>query len=195
MLKGIVPVQPLVYVENLSRTFKTLSKQDPRPSILKRMTAEAPTTEDYNWFLFSLALNLQPDLVVETGTDRGRSAGHFASGWAGGRVVTIDIDKTCTDHARDLGFENITAITRDSIYASAIFLEEDIDILFLDSLHTYEHTKEEYTVYLPKVSKGGLIFVDDINLDEGMKKFWAEIKEPKVDLSHLHYSGFGVILK
>lgn len=169
-----------------------LEMPDDRPEILKALTAQAPTTELYNRFLFEVARQYKPPLMLETGTDRGRSAAHLALGNPTGMVVTIDIDPACKANVDALGIRNIVSRVGDSLGLAHEF--SSLDLLFLDSLHTYEHTKAEWEAYRPRVKPGGLIFLDDIALDASMKRFWTELRFAKFDLTHLHYSGFGAIV-
>jgi predicted O-methyltransferase YrrM len=164
---------------------------DSRPSRLIEMTTEAPTTASYNRFLYMLTRNFQPALMVETGTDRGRSCAHMAMGNPKGQVVTIDIDPACSAQALALELPNVAALTGDSLNLLGIFDVDSIDLLFLDSLHTYEHTKAEWEAFQSKLKPDALVLIDDITLDEGMKRFWDELPEPKLPLNHLHFSGFG----
>lgn len=173
---------------------------DDRPLALKAMTAEAPTTERYNFFLYRLARIFRPVLYVETGTDRGRSALHVACGLDGlitTRVISIDIEYVCSDelrgHALQLGLRNVEARTGDSVLEAENFAPESIDLLFLDSLHTYDHLKRELKVYLPKMQPGGLIVLDDIHINPDMRRCWDEIPLDKRDVSSLHFSGFGLV--
>ena len=163
----------------------------PSQNELAAMTNLAETTTAYNRFLYELAQVFQPALTVETGTDRGRSAAHMARGNPNGRVFTIDIDPACSTEARALELPNLSVLTGDSLELIARFDDGSIDLLFLDSLHTYEHTKAEWLAFQPKLHSGALVLIDDIALDAGMTRFWAELPEPKLALNHLHFSGFG----
>ncbi len=60
-------------------------------------------------------------------------------------------------------------------------------------------------MYLPKVKNGGIILIDDIELDDDMRRLWKGIKEPKFDVNFIRPfdkmmagrrgAGFGVVLK
>lgn len=165
--------------------------QDKRPSLLVKMTDDAPTTLDYNRFLYELVLDFRPERMVETGTDRGRSAAHMALGNPNGFVHTIDIDPACSQNAKDLRLPNLVVWTGDSLGVIQEFDDKSIDLLFLDSLHTYEHTKAEWEAFKPKLRPDALVLIDDIALDAGMARFWDELPEPKLEMNHLHFSGFG----
>lgn len=164
---------------------------DTRPARLVQMTNVAETTTDYNRFLFDFAQRFRPELIVETGTDRGRSAAHMAAGNPDSEVCTLDIDPACSEQALALGLPNIIVLTGESLELVDRFEDGSIDLLFLDSLHTYEHTRAEWEAFRPKLHAGSLVLIDDIAYDTGMARFWAELPAPKLELNHLHFSGFG----
>lgn len=200
-----VKAPSIEWIRNSSRALFDENKEpkllDIRPQLLRDMTNEAPTTKAYNTYFYEFARWFLPDFIVETGTDRGRSAAHFAAGNPDAQVLTIDIDAACSQHARELGLDNIRAITADSLEYVPHIDNESIDVLFLDSLHTYEHTQAEFVAFFPKVAPGGVIFIDDIHLDEGMNRFWEWLTRcahdygDVADISELHFSGFGVVVK
>ncbi len=165
---------------------------DTRDEVLRAMTIGAPTTELYNRFLFLWVERTAPLFVVETGTDRGRSGAHMAMGNKASKIVSIDIDGACSAHLDTLKLPNVETITGDAVAASHRFLDRSIDMLFLDSLHEYDHMVREVAAFMPKAKLGALVFVDDIHLNPGMERLWNEIAKPKRDISSLHFSGFGV---
>ena len=56
--------------------------------------------------------------------------------------------------------------------------ENSIDFLFIDGDHSYEGVKNDFEMYKPLVSKGGIIVLDDIyKKDEGVPKLWNELKQ------------------
>jgi predicted O-methyltransferase YrrM len=167
---------------------------DDRPKLLKDLTAQAPTTEPYLRFFYELAGELRPTIVLETGTDRGRSAAHLALGCPTSTVYTLDIDPACKKNVDDLGIKNVISVATNSLEYVKTIPDGWVDLLFLDSLHVYEHVTKEWAAFRPKVRPGGIAFFDDIALDAGMKRFWAEVQGEKVDLPELHYSGFGAVL-
>jgi predicted O-methyltransferase YrrM len=170
---------------------------DSRPKILRDMTDQAPTTLHYNRFLYELVQRYEPEVILELGTDRGRSAAHMASGNPHAIVLTLDIDPACTKQVNDLGWHNLHGYTTDSLKFKLedhfIPVSKIVDLLFIDSLHAFEHARAEYDLYLPYVEPGGIILFDDIHLDAGMEKLWASIEEEKADLTPLHFSGFGAV--
>jgi len=51
-------------------------------------------------------------------------------------------------------------------------IPSDIDLLFVDTVHEYEHVAAELALYLPLMAPGGIIVMDDISISLGMKRFW-----------------------
>jgi predicted O-methyltransferase YrrM len=172
-------------------SFDFLIQPDERPAPLKDLVALAPPCVRYCTFLYEFARRYEPGLVVETGTDQGRSAASFALGNKSGKVITIDIDPACKENVDRLGIPNIISVATDSLMFADKIKDGAVDVLFLDSLHTYDHTMAEWQAFHRKVRAAGIVFFDDIALDAGMKQFWAEVPGRRFDLSHLHISGFG----
>ena len=170
----------------LSTYFKSLPET--RPKLLLDLVAQAPATDDYNRFLYEFTKIFRPLRIAETGTDRGRSAAHFALGWAGTMVLTIDIDPACSTNVRELGLGQITAVTGD---AAEVDLIGPFDVLFIDSLHTQKQARRELDAFRYRMNPGAIAFYDDIHIDSDMEEFWKSVPEPKIDLSELHFSGFG----
>jgi len=71
---------------------------------------------------------------------------------------------------------------------------EKVDFLYIDSKHTKEQLKQELDLYLPILKKGTIIAIDDIYLNDGMKKVWNMIYYHKIDLTkECHWSGWGLV--
>jgi hypothetical protein len=66
-------------------------------------------------------------------------------------------------------------------------------LIMLDTFHDGVFEKKFYE-FLKKEKYKGLLFLDDIHLNEPMKKFWDSISEPKEDLTDVgHWSGSGLV--
>lgn len=72
-------------------------------------------------------------------------------------------------------------------------LPKNIDLLFLDTIHTYEQVSDEFSIYENFLSDDALIVIDDIHLnDKGI--FFDNSPYEKFDLTSIcHVSGFGLI--
>ncbi|WP_242281368.1 rhamnan synthesis F family protein [Pantoea deleyi] len=75
--------------------------------------------------------------------------------------------------------------------ASEHFTDGEIDLLHIDGYHTYEAVKNDFNVWLPKLSNRGVVIIHDSNVrkaDFGVYKFVAELREkyPCFEFSHGH---------
>jgi predicted O-methyltransferase YrrM len=61
----------------------------------------------------------------------------------------------------NMGTRNYNVIKGTSKVAAKMFLNESLDVVFIDLTHTYEAVKEDIKLWLPKVKKGGFIAGDD----------------------------------
>lgn len=66
------------------------------------------------------------------------------------------------------------------------------DLWFFDTNHTEEQLRKELELYSPHFNKGAVVVLDDIRLNDGMKRVWDELAYDKVENTNPnHYSGFG----
>lgn len=135
--------------------------------------------------------------VMETGTFRGASALHLAAGNPEVRVLTLDCDPNAKKLVDALGQKNIEAVTCNSVDAVDIVKEKyaPLDVLFIDSDHSYKIASGEWKAFRPFLKIGGAAFFDDIHMNPEMDRFWAEIQDPKLDISPLHVKGFGAAVR
>ena len=112
-----------------------------------------------------LVLALAPKRVVEIGTAIGFSTLWMATALpAGGRIDTIDPDRSRTDRARrywiKAGVSDRVRVTNEPALRVLPRLEPGIEFAFIDALKT------EYAAYLdallPKMAPGGMIAVDNL---------------------------------
>ncbi len=156
----------------------------------------------YYQFLKILAHEMQSRLSVELGVSGGGGSLHLALGNPEGKVVGVDY---AWDHPERINFildnfPNYTFIKGDSIeYAQAIYENYgEIDILFIDTTHTYKQTLSEFEAYKPFLSDRAIVCLDDL-FRPGMEKAWNDIEaKHKVRLDSLHTGaanggGFGVV--
>jgi predicted O-methyltransferase YrrM len=61
----------------------------------------------------------------------------------------------------NMGERKYNVIKGESKVAAKMFLDESLDVVFIDLTHTYEAVKEDIKLWLPKVKKGGFIAGDD----------------------------------
>jgi hypothetical protein len=53
----------------------------------------------------------------------------------------------------------------------SLFQDEHFDFIFIDGDHTYDAVSQDFELYLPKVKKGGLVFMHDSRMNRGGANF------------------------
>lgn len=175
----------------------------------------------YYRFFYHLSKWLQPDLVVELGGYQGTAAAHFAAGWSKTIVTSIDhhtdsgdetnqhlMQLACLEYSNMRyirGWTNPVAAERekgnhslgdapnacDEVRAIMFNANRKIDILFIDSWHTYDNAVLDWQYYKPLLNSPALVICDDIQggygpAISGMLDFWNELPEPKFLNANLH---------
>jgi predicted O-methyltransferase YrrM len=123
--------------------------------------------------------------MVEIGTYRGDSTIIFAKAFR--NVITIDPFKSGIggiNNSVDMnivyrqylnnvkGFKNIRLIKDFSYNVVKTFEDGEIDVVYVDGLHTYKAVKQDTKEWVPKIKKGGYITGHDYHL----KKFPGVVK-------------------
>lgn len=156
----------------------------------------------YYRFLRVLAMNIQPSLSVELGVCGGGGSYHLAMGWGDGTVVGVDY---ADDHAENIAHiksvcPNFVFMVADSIKsAQSVRMQYgQVDILFIDTTHTYEQTMAEFNAWKPYLSDNAIVCLDDL-FRPGMDRAWQDVPGRKLRLDVLHDGspgvggGFGVV--
>lgn len=106
-------------------------------------------------------------IILELGVDRGQSTKVFLNAIAeqqNSYLVSVDIrDCSSVSSCKTWQFVQESSVNVQSIIQAAPILKNGIDILYVDSLHTYEHVKSELYNWFPHLNKGCSIFFDDID--------------------------------
>jgi len=142
--------------------------------------------------LYELVLESRPDYVLEIGTGQCQSTRTILGALSDnkkGKLVSIDLRNRSGKITDDLKpyFHQVVGNSHESDVFEVVKKQFDkpIDILFIDGDHKYEGAKKDFEMYVPLVKKGGLIIMHDtVNIREGVKDFWKEIKYPKVNLEY-----------
>jgi predicted O-methyltransferase YrrM len=154
----------------------------------------------YYRFLKLIAEEIDSRLSVELGVCGGGGSLHLAMGSA--NVVGVDITLDYQDNIRWIrrNYDNFRFLHGDSIQVAPIIYATfgAIDVLFIDTTHTYEQTMAEYYAYRPYLSDKAIVCLDDL-FRPGMADAWDQMPETKARFDFLHPSqsptdgGFGVI--
>jgi cephalosporin hydroxylase len=95
------------------------------------------------------------------------------------RLITIDIiDRNSEELPK---YPDIVRLFGDSINPQIVHtvhqnFDPPVDMIYLDAVHTYEHTKANVDLYAASLNPKFLV-MDDIFLNDSMKKLWSEMAE------------------
>jgi len=124
------------------------------------------------WLYHDVIWETRPDVIVETGTNRGGSALFFASLFdlmgTEGRVITVDIQRCPEGYPSHRRIQFITASSTAPETLTAIrsrIRPADRVMVILDSDHSEKHVREELRLYSPLVSPGCYLVVEDTNVN------------------------------
>lgn len=157
----------------------------------------------YYRFLKLLAEHMPSRLSVELGVCGGGGSLHLSMG----SQIVVGVDVTIAEYEDNIRWikrnhPNFNFLQEDSVQAAKDIYARfgPIDILFIDTTHTYNQTMAEYNAYLPYLSHRAVVCLDDL-YREGMDRVWDEMPDNKLRLDFLHPSqsptdgGFGVVWK
>lgn len=185
---------------NLNKIYELASLADKLPPFTNN--GMFPPSKYYR-FLYQLALYKQPELSVELGVCGGGGSFNMLQGW-NGQVVGIDITNDYPTHIEFLKkHQNYAFWIGDSIeMASEIHsMYGAVDILFIDTIHTFDRTIQEFHAWHPYLAHDAVVILDDLFRD-GMQEAWDFIIRNYghgIRLDHLHQGGsptdggFGVV--
>jgi predicted O-methyltransferase YrrM len=132
---------------------------------------------DHLGSIFFFALEAKPKLIVELGTRGGESTRSLLAAAFLSKAVLLSIDIEECGYI-DLPFrENWHFIQADDIeFGNSQFvdwcrhrhLEPIIDVLFIDTSHEYEHTKNEIKTWYKYLSEEGVMIFHDTNMGKGI---------------------------
>lgn len=120
--------------------------------------------------IFSEALQADPDTIVELGVRDGESTAVFEEvcGLTGADLVSVDIDEA----EYESNYEDRYFVQADDVEFARQFkywcedhaINPEIDVLFIDTSHLYEHTVEEIDSWFPHLTDNGVVLFHDTNL-------------------------------
>jgi predicted O-methyltransferase YrrM len=96
----------------------------------------------------------------------------------------------------DANFSRVTLIRSYFAEARSQFIDDSIDILHIDGLHTYEAVKEDFSAWFKAMSPSGVIILHDISVYDkgfGVYRLWTELKKSFVTIEFNHSYGLGVV--
>jgi predicted O-methyltransferase YrrM len=120
--------------------------------------------------LFSETVRSVPETIVELGTRGGESTAAFEKAARLTEADLISVDVDATDYESE--YEHWQFVQSDDIEFAGVFEEwcadrgitPEIDVLFIDTSHRYEHTVAEIDAWFPHLSPDGVVLFHDTNL-------------------------------
>jgi hypothetical protein len=165
-------------------------------------------------FAFWLIEAHQPALLVELGTHWGYSFFAFCQAVQNlelsARCVAVDTwqgDDQAGRYGEDVfesvnrynaahyaAFASLMRTTFDG--AAPSFADRSIDLLHIDGRHAYDNVSHDFAVWLPKLSRRGIVVFHDVNErknDFDVWRLWSELREkyPHFEFEHAH--GLGIL--
>jgi predicted O-methyltransferase YrrM len=167
--------------------------------LIRQLAGRAPSMPVYDSPLFPpsiyyrffelLAAEIKPKLSVELGVGGGGVSVHLAKGNPDGMVVGVEISWDRPEEINHIikNFPNFRFQRCDSQWAAPMIYDMygPIDILFIDTIHTYERTLLEFKTYRPFLSKDAVVCLDDVHRP-GMAKAVEKLPGEKIELDDLH---------
>jgi cephalosporin hydroxylase len=154
-----------------TRKLETLEKTG--MASLNEIIARAKKPTDFSDHLVPLfheTMLCKPKLIVELGTRGGESTFVFerAAELCGSTLLSVDID----DCSGSCTYPKWNFVKSDDVAFAQEFpgwckkrnLQPQVDLLFIDTSHLYEHTVQEIKAWLPLVSERGKVVFHDTNL-------------------------------
>lgn len=143
---------------------------DTRYEEIRKLSGNNTDISDHLSFIFEESLRNNPSTIVELGVRGGVSSRIFrkASEICGSDLISVDL-QNCSDA---LDYEGWYFVQKDDLEFAREFKEwsrengvkGDVDVLFIDTSHEYEHTKEEIERWFPHLASDGIVFFHDTNL-------------------------------
>ena len=148
-----------------------------RRSRLLEGTPFASGLGDSAWVLYGLARSLHPEVCVEIGSARGKSAcfvglalkengkgklyaidPHTKTEWNENSVETFEVMRK---NLGSFGLMHRVEIVRKTSEQAALNWNMPIDLLFIDGDHSYEGVKRDWELFTPHLSQFGVVIFHD----------------------------------
>ena len=155
---------------DLIRPSKSIDSPSPELNEVLVRARTRTDISDHLPTLFSESLGVQPRLIVELGVRDGESTFVFekVAKLCDARIVSVDIEPVSrlsqNQRWRFVQSDDIEFAKRFPAWCSENGLSTEIDILFVDTSHFFEHTVQEIAHWFPFLAPRAKVFFHDTNL-------------------------------
>jgi len=138
--------------------------------IVQRASLRYTDISDHLLTLFAEAVSVHPRLIVELGVRGGESTFAFerAARLSGGHVLSVDLEDCQVQSSYPkwtfLKANDITFASQFPEWCSSHQLSPEIDVLFIDTSHLYQHTLEELRLWMPNLAAKSKMILHDTNM-------------------------------
>jgi len=181
---------------NLKRLINKAVKASPLPSL---SWLYGDYYSPYYSLMYLLAKTIHNGLLVELGVHKGRGVASLAV--AGKSNIVMGLDSHPCPELDDVlfRFPNIRHYVRPSMPVPEFSLSQfgrKINLLHIDTEHSYSMAKAEFEAYQPYLAKGAYVLFDDLHaIEDEVLTYFNELPYEKVQDDRLHPScGYGVMI-
>ena len=165
-------------------------------------------------FAFWCIEELEPRVLVELGCHKGDSYCAFCQAveatsadtrcyavdtWRGDPYAGFYGDEVYEElrQYHDPRYGRFSSLIRSTFdEALSRFRDASIDLLHIDGSHSYEEVRRDFSTWLPKISRTGVVLLHDIEVREGgfgVWRLWEELRRAYPSFSFPHSLGLGVL--
>jgi len=151
----------------------------------------------YYHLVYLLAEHMKPCNVVELGVAHGRFLHCAALSSPENKIFGIDVARYPELDKVLAACNNVTFINKSSVPIPDQLLHLPvINILHVDTLHTYNQAWAEFRAYKHLLSDGAVVMFDDLHAaEDDVLRFFNELSFPKIQDDRLHTAlGYGVMV-
>jgi predicted O-methyltransferase YrrM len=166
---------------------------------------------DSAWILYGIARSLKPEVCVEIGSARGKSAcfiglalrengsgclyaidPHSPTSW--NDSDSVDTFSTINSNINTLGLSRQIEVVRSTSQSAAASWSRPIDLLFIDGDHSYDGVKSDWELFSPHMTEFGIVVFHDTIWDRRSDSTWsrADMGVPRF-VDELRTAGYPVI--
>lgn len=151
----------------------------------------------YYGLMYLLAGIINNGLLVELGVHKGRGLVSLAAANKTNEVIGLDSHVWPTLHELLTSYSNAWFLNLPSMPVPVVISENrrKINLLHIDTEHSYAMAKAEFEAYQPYLAKGAYVLFDDLHaMDNDVAKYFYELPYEKLEDDRLHPScGYGVL--